>query len=51
MIMKKKLCKQGMTSFYQHSYFPRTIKDWNNLPVFIIESENIDTFTNHLLSI
>ena len=38
------------TSYYQHSYFPRTIKDWNSLPVSVIESETVDTFTNYLLS-
>ena len=38
-------------SSYQHAFFPRTIKDWNSLPVSVIESENIDTFTNYLLSI
>ena len=37
------------TNYYQNSFFPKTIKDWNNLPVTIIESENIDIFTNHLL--
>ena len=39
------------SSYYQHAFFPRTIKDWNSLPVSVIESENIDTFTNYLLSI
>ena len=27
------------TLFYQKSYFPRTIVDWNNLPVKVIESK------------
>ena len=42
-------CTQS--NYYQYSFFPRTIKDWNSLPVSVIESENIDTFTNYLLSI
>ena len=29
------------TLFYQKSYFPRTIVDWNNLPVKVIESKNL----------
>ena len=28
---------------------PLTIRDWNNLSVTIIKSENIDIFTNHLV--
>ena len=39
------------SSYYQHSFFPRTIKDWNSLPVTVIELENVDTFTKYLLSI
>ena len=44
-----RVCKRLVC--HQHSFFPRTIKDWNSLPVSVIESENIDTFTNYLLSI
>ena len=36
------------SNYYQHSLFPRTIKNSNSLPVFVVEAENIDTFTNYL---
>ena len=33
------------TSSYQQSYYPRTIRDWNELPHYIIESNNLQSFT------
>ena len=32
------------TSAYQTSFYPRTIKDWNQLPTHIIESNNLQSF-------
>ena len=29
---------------YKYSFYPRTIKDWNNLPISIIESRDLDEF-------
>ena len=29
---------------YKHSYFPRTIRDWNELPQHIINANTTDTF-------
>ena len=29
-------------------FFPRTIKDWNSLPVSVIDSENINTLSVEL---
>ena len=38
------------TNSYQQSYYPtpRTIKDWNELPHHIIESNNLQSFTTAL---
>ena len=35
-------------SYYQHSFYARTIVDWNKLSPSVIESENINIFSNHL---
>ena len=32
------------TSFYKYSYFPRIIRDWNNLPIQTIESSSLQLF-------
>ena len=34
------------TDTYKHSFFPKTIKEWNNLPQNIIGSPSINTFHN-----
>ena len=34
------------TLAYQQSYFPRTIKQWNNLPNHIIDTESLEQFNN-----
>ena len=39
------------TLAYQQSYFPRTIKQWNNLPNHIIDIETIEQFNDCILSI
>ena len=39
------------TSYYQKSFFPRTIVEWNDLPPAVIDSTNIDIFTNQLLDL
>ena len=36
------------TYSYQQSFFSRSIKDWNNLPSSVIESNNIDSFSAEL---
>ena len=38
------------TLFYQKSYFPRSIVEWNRLPPHIIESKSLLEFTNNLHS-
>ena len=39
---------RASTSYYQMSFFPKTIHDWNNLPYQIIESDSINLFLNRL---
>ena len=34
------------TLAYQQSYFPGTIKQWNNLPNHIIDTESLEQFNN-----
>ena len=36
---------QATLNSYKNSFYPRTIKDWNNLPIYIIEAGDTDTFT------
>ena len=36
------------TDSYKHSFFPRTICDWNRLPQNIVETTTVETFTNKL---
>jgi len=33
---------------YKYSFFPAAIRLWNNLPRDVINSDNIDTFKEHL---
>ena len=33
-----------LTAISNNSYYPRTVKDWNELPINIIESRNLDEF-------
>ena len=33
---------------HQNSFYPKTLRDWNNLPSNMIESNNIDLFTKLL---
>ena len=39
------------TNYYQKSFFPRTIFDWNNLPNEAIECSSFDEFSYHLKSL
>ena len=39
------------TSYYQKSFFPTTIVEWNSLQSSMIDSANIDIFTNQLLDL
>ena len=38
------------TTYYKQSFFPRTIKQWNNLPLSIINSTSLSTFSLSLKS-
>ena len=35
---------------YQQSFYPRTIREWNNLPITTIETIDIEDFTGEKLS-
>ena len=39
-----------VSNVFQQSYFPRSIKDWNELPNYIIESNNLQSFTTLLIN-
>ena len=36
---------QDTLNTYKYSFYPRTIKDWNNLPINVIEARDINEFT------
>ena len=36
---------QANLNSFKYSFYPRTIRDWNNLPVDLIESRNLEEFT------
>ena len=38
----------AQTNAYQTSFYPRTIKDWNQLPTHIIECNNLQSFLSQL---
>ena len=38
------------TMYYQMSFFPKTIRDWNSLYHQIIESDSINSFSNALVN-
>ena len=39
---------QSKTTIYKNSFFPKTISDWNELPKFVVEAENINIFKDRL---
>ena len=38
----------AQTNTYQTSFYPRAIKDWNQLPTHIIECNNLQSFLSQL---
>ena len=36
---------QATLNSFKYSFYPRTIRDWNNLPLYLIESRNLEEFT------
>ena len=36
---------QATLNTYKYSFYPRTIKEWKNLPINVIESRDINKFT------
>lgn len=41
---------QTSTNTYKYSFFPRTIKDWNTLPIRLLNIEDAEAFKNSLTS-
>ena len=41
---------QCNTADYENSFYPRTIRNWNQLPEHIVIDSNIDTYKEHLWS-
>ena len=41
---------QSNTNSHKYSFYPRTIRDWNNLPVSLVEATNVNEFMNLLFS-
>ena len=39
------------TNIFQHSFYFRSIRDWNALPPRLIDHDNIDQFTNEIQQI
>lgn len=39
------------TLYYQYSFFPRTIADWNRLPTTVITAPSIDDFRSQLIQV
>ena len=35
-------------SYYMNSFFPKTIREWNNLPHQIVDANSLDLFEKHL---
>ena len=36
------------TEIFKHSFFPKTIKDWNNLPDSAVLAATVDTFKEEI---
>ena len=45
---KRFILPNSFTNAHQNSFYPKTLRDWNNLPSNIIELNNIDLFTELL---
>ena len=45
---KHLIIPSNSTAAYQQSFYPRTIREWNNLPIAIIETIDNEDFTNKL---
>ena len=46
----KYLTLHSTSELYRHSYFPRTIRDWNSLPQEIIDTNTTETFKKRTLT-
>ena len=39
----------GALQVYSNSFYPHTIREWNMLPVDIVNSDSLDVFKNKLI--
>ena len=42
--------KSAKVNPYKYSFFVRIVKDWNNLPLHVVEAESLETFKTRLKS-
>ncbi|KAH3892656.1 hypothetical protein DPMN_016779 [Dreissena polymorpha] len=42
------LTPQSHTQYHSYSYFPRTIRLWNTLPIYVKSSPSLDILTERL---
>ena len=45
---KKSMMYQDRINSYHHSFLPATIRQWNCLPNYVIDSSNLNEFMNNL---
>ena len=38
-------------NYYHNSYFPKTVRDWNSLPISAIEASTVNSFSNQLCNL
>ena len=46
----KLFVKSVKLNLYKYSFFVRIVKDWNNLPLHVVEAESFKTFKTRLKS-
>ena len=39
------------TNYYHNSYFPKTVHDWNSLPISAIDASTVNSFSNQLCNL
>ena len=38
----------SLTNYHQFSFFPRTVRDWNSLPLAVVEAKSVSSFLDHM---
>ena len=39
------------TNYYHNNYFPKTVRDWNSLPISAIKARTVNSFSNQFISV